>query len=575
MNFSGIWELQKIALRNLARHKVKTALTAAAITISVAVYIFINSFIGGMSIESRRNIVNYDMAAAKLQTRMYFERRDEKPAYENFKEWERYRAALGRAGYNTAPRFAFSGMIFSNSASTPMTINAILDSAAEAQVLHYTSWVDFGRYPQNGKFEIAVGTMAAEKLKVGIPTRPRKLELDELVEQAATNKADEDFIRSLYDEMKPLGNNIFSAPEKIIEGNERMILRRGASREDLTRLWDMIAATKRNEVRINTVIDIKAVPETIRPDKWDGELMPELRADDVALVKAAYRYEEFMDAYMLIEEDEQKQSEVLTAMIRAGYRGAVRHINQLVDAVVVGVINSPDPVPNGYTAYIPMDVLQDEAGMMLEGAVTEILIRAKDAEYTRLPGGNERAAAITAALERELGEKLPNELAVFFWMDYMKDYLSYEAMESSMSHVLAGLLLLLSFLGISNTILLAILERTKETGMMRAMGMTDGQMIMTYMFEAGFLGLIGSVLGIILGCAVNYPAVKYGFDIGAMSDTLGGGVGYRVTAMMRSVWNIPLIIGSGIVATLLSACMAYFPTRRAVKMSITDSLRFE
>jgi hypothetical protein len=59
-------------------------------------------------------------------------------------------------------------------------------------------------------------------------------------------------------------------------------------------------------------------------------------------------------------------------MIRADYSGAVRHVNQLVDAVVVGVINSPDPLPNGNTAYIPLDVLQDEAGMMLEGAVTEL-----------------------------------------------------------------------------------------------------------------------------------------------------------------------------------------------------------
>jgi ABC-type antimicrobial peptide transport system permease subunit len=130
-------------------------------------------------------------------------------------------------------------------------------------------------------------------------------------------------------------------------------------------------------------------------------------------------------------------------------------------------------------------------------------------------------------------------------------------------------------LGISNTILLAILERTKETGMMRAMGMTDKQMIMTYMLEAGFLGLIGSVLGIILGCIVNYPMVKTGVDFSAMADTLSDGIGFRTTGEFRSVWNIPVIIGSGIAATLLSSFMAFFPTRRAVKMAITESLRFE
>jgi ABC-type lipoprotein release transport system permease subunit len=133
----------------------------------------------------------------------------------------------------------------------------------------------------------------------------------------------------------------------------------------------------------------------------------------------------------------------------------------------------------------------------------------------------------------------------------------------------------LSFLGISNTILLAILERTREIGMMRAMGMTDRQMIMAYMLEAGFLGLMGSALGIILGCIVNYPVVKYGFDFSGMSDVLSNGIGFRTTAVFRSVWNVPVIIGSGIVATLLSSFMAFFPTRRAVKMPITNSLRFE
>jgi ABC-type lipoprotein release transport system permease subunit len=266
-------------------------------------------------------------------------------------------------------------------------------------------------------------------------------------------------------------------------------------------------------------------------------------------------------------------------MIRAGYAGAVRHVNQLLDAKVVGVINSPAPLPNGNTAYIPLDVLQDEAGMMLEGAVTELVIREKNSPDSRLPGKSESAAAISAALERGLaanGQTLPAELVVHTWEEYMRDYLGFEALENSMPQMVAALLLLLSFLGISNTILLAILERTRETGMMRAMGMTDRQMILVYMLEAGFLGFIGSVLGMTLGCIINYPMVKYGIDFSAIVDVMGGGgVGFRVTSLFRSIWNVPMIIGSGIVATLISSFMAFFPVRRALKMPITESLRFE
>ena len=579
MSINGIWELKKLAMRNLARHKVKTILTSLAIMVSVAVYIFISSWLGGMQIESRRNIVNFEIGAAKLQTGLYFEKKDEMPSYENFKDWEVYKAALDREGYVSAPRFTFSGTLFSLTGSAPIMFFGV-DPSSETEVFRYVPYVDFGRYVQNGKFEIVLGTMAAEKLKIGIPPRPHRLELEALIASLTSSRSDADFIRSLYEEAPSVraGGDIFSPEEKIVEGNERLILKRNTAKRDLDRYWDMIADSGRNDARINAVIDIKAAPDSIRSARWDNELMPALRGEDIPVVRAAYELDRSSGAYYLIERDEQKIEQVLTAMIRADFSGAVRHIPQLLDVVVVGVINSPAPLPNGNTAYIPLDVLQDDMGMMLEGAVTELVIREKGVPDSRLPGASESSAAISAALKRGLsgmGRSLPDELAVFTWDDYMRDYLGYEAVQTGMPQIIAFLLLFLSFLGISNTILLAILERTKEIGMMRAMGMTDGQMIMTYMLEAGFLGFIGSIMGIIIGCLVNYPMVKYGLDFSAMGDLMSGGIGFRTTAIFRSTWNVPVIVGSGIIATLLAACMAYFPTKRAVKKPITESLRFE
>jgi len=590
MTLSGIWELKKIALRNLARHKVKTILTSAAITVSVAVFIFINGWLRGMIIDSRRNIVNYEMGAAKLQTKLYFEKKDEMPSYENFTDWEKYHDALDTEGYVSAPRYVFSGTLSSISGSAPIVFYGV-DPAFEAETMRYVPYVDFGRYVKNGDFGIALGTYAAEKLKVGIPTRPYRQELEELIVSAAKNNADADFIRSLYNAASKK-KSFWDVDKKTtepqpgakregspLEGNERMILKKDTSRSNLDRYWSILDASGRNDVRINAVIDIKAVPETIRADKWKGELLPCLRNEDKPLVEAAYEYQNFIDSYLLVEEDEKALKDVLTAMIRAGYSGAVAHVNQSLEVKVVGVINSPAPLPNGNTAYIPLDILQDETVMMLEGAVTELVIREKNAPDSRLPGKSESAVVITSALKQGLakaGYVMPNELIIHTWEEYMQDYLGYEAMENTMPQVVAGLLLLLSFLGISNTILLAILERTKETGMMRAMGMTDRQMIMVYMLEAGFLGFIGSILGIILGCIINYPMVKYGIDFSAFVDIMGGnGIGFRTTSSFRSIWNVPVIIGSGIIATIISSCMAFFPTRRALKMPITESLRFE
>ena len=595
MTLQGIWQLKKIALRNLARHRVKTILTSMAIMVSVAVYIFLNSWLGGMAIESRRNIVNFEMGAAKLQTKLYFERFREMPSYETFTGWENFRKALYNEGYYSAPRFVFAGTLSSHSGSIPVLFHGV-DPVYEAQTMRYVPFIDFpygfGRWIERGKdngfpgenFEIALGIMAAERLNVGIPIRPLRLDLEELIDEVARDQTEADFIRSLYAEA-PVRRDPFTPAENIIAGNERMILRRDRTetfQADLDRFWDMIAATNRNDVRINAVIDVKAVPERIRRSRWDRELMPALQramnSEDIALVQAAYELEENLGVYFLTETDEHQLNLILDIMIRAGFTGAVRHIHQVMDVVVVGVINSPAPLPNGNTGFLPLDILQDERGMMLGGAVTELVIRERGAPDHRMPGASESAAAITAALNRGLagmGLTLPENLEVRTWIEYMEDYLGYEALQTGMPQVLAFLLFILAFLGISNTILMAILERTKETGMMRALGMTNNQIIMTYMLEAGFLGFIGSIFGIILGCIINYPMVVHGWDLSAMADLMSGDIGFRTTGIFRSTWNVPLIIGTGIVATLLSACMAFFPTRKAMKMPITDSLRFE
>jgi ABC-type lipoprotein release transport system permease subunit len=70
--------------------------------------------------------------------------------------------------------------------------------------------------------------------------------------------------------------------------------------------------------------------------------------------------------------------------------------------------------------------------------------------------------------------------------------------------------------------------------------------------------------------------VKYGMNFGSMVESLDGQVaGLRSTSVYRSMWDIPLIIGTGVITTVLSSLMAFLPTRQAVKMEITESLRFE
>ena len=578
MSFSGIIELKRIAVRNLARHKLKTGLTCAAIMVSVAVYIWMQSWLDGSALESRRNIVNYEIGAAQLQTKLYFEKKDEMPAYETFDGWEDYADALDRAGYHAAPRFTFAATLYSTSGSAPLVVQAI-DPEREAAALAYTTYIDFGRFVRPGEFAVALGAMTADKLGIGFPTRPTASELEQFIALVAQTPEDEPFIRSAYAAMEAktqYGETKTYAEERAAG---RFALRRDAGEGVLERLWLLAEAAGRTDARISTVIDYKTAPDAVRADKWRSELEPEVDEAGRAALAAVYQYDELTGAYLLDEDAGDAAVEAaLAVMLRAGFSGAVRHVNQVIDVKVAGIVNSPDPATNFNAAFMPLDVLSGEEGMMLEGRVTSLLIRDKAMGAADLTSKKESAAAISAALAGALGargETLPAELGVFTWQDYMSDYLAYEKYEAGSSQIFSILLFFLALLGISNTMLLAILERTKEIGMMRAMGMTDGQMIFVYMAEACFLGLLGSLLGIALGCALNYPMVKYGLDFSEMLEKMGGNMGYRISGNFRGMWSIPVIVGSGVAATALSALMAFFPTRRALKLSITDSLRFE
>jgi ABC-type lipoprotein release transport system permease subunit len=592
-SFSTAVELARIALRNLARHKTKTALTITAISVSVGLYICMDGWLMGMDIDSRRNIANFEIGAAKLQTKAYYAKKDDLPMYESFDRWEESAAALDKAGYAAAPRFVFAGTLYSETASAPMTFVGC-DPAAEERVLRYPAYIESGRYIRSGAFELVLGAVTADKLRLGIPQRPTAGELEELL--AGLPPEERGFVRGLYETAAAKSGGIFAPKEAPAEdlppGKERRSLKKNIPPADMDRYWRLLADTERMAVQISTVIDIKAAPESVRKEKFDADLLPLLGAEERELFYRAYEFDAITEAWYLaaldradaedqgLPEAPELREQVLTAMIRADYAGAVRHVNQLISAVVVGVVNSPNPKTNNNIAWIPLDALQDEAGLMLEGRVTELLIRSKNADDAKTPGKDESPAAIKAALAAGTARgasarTLPPELDIFPWEAYTQDYLGASRGDNVATWIMLIILFILSFMGIANTMLLAILERTRETGMMRALGMSDGQLIGVYMLEAGMAGLFGSLIGIALGCLINIPMARYGLDFTGLTESMGGDIGYRVTGIFRSAWNIPVIIGSGIAAPILAACTAFFPTRRALKLPVTDSLRFD
>lgn len=123
---------------------------------------------------------------------------------------------------------------------------------------------------------------------------------------------------------------------------------------------------------------------------------------------------------------------------------------------------------------------------------------------------------------------------------------------------LASLVFLVGLLGILNAMNLNMLERKREFGLLKVMGFTENQVILTTILEAGILGLIGAVAGIIIGFG----------GITLVSKVLN----FNQLSILVPWYLPPGII---FITTLMSMLIAFYPAWYGCRKDISNSLRYE
>jgi len=132
--------------------------------------------------------------------------------------------------------------------------------------------------------------------------------------------------------------------------------------------------------------------------------------------------------------------------------------------------------------------------------------------------------------------------------------------------LVGSIALAVSSLGIINTMVMSILERTREIGIMKAIGGSDRDVRGIFMVEAGTIGILGGVAGIILGWSVG-RLINIGANI--YIERQGGTAG--------NLFALPwwLIAGSLGFALLVSLIAGSYPARRAARLDPIQALRHE
>jgi putative ABC transport system permease protein len=131
---------------------------------------------------------------------------------------------------------------------------------------------------------------------------------------------------------------------------------------------------------------------------------------------------------------------------------------------------------------------------------------------------------------------------------------------------IAAISLLVAGIGIMNIMIVSLIERTREIGILKALGMKSRTVLTIFLGESVIIGLMGAIIGIILGWSLAVVTANV-----LSSGVFGGGGGFAITPLLTP----EVLIGALGFGIGVSVIFALYPAWRASKLRPVDALRYE
>lgn len=173
--------------------------------------------------------------------------------------------------------------------------------------------------------------------------------------------------------------------------------------------------------------------------------------------------------------------------------------------------------------------------------------------------------AVSAEL-KDLGYNPTN-----FYAEMLKQSQQQLVIVQAVFGAIGGIAFLVAAIGITNTMIMSIYERTKEIGVMKVIGASIKDIQKLFLVESGFIGFIGGALGIIISLLLSilFNVLSRSYF---MNEFQGTGATLNPKISVIPPW---LIITALVFSSLVGVIAGYIPARRAMKLSALEAIRTE
>ncbi len=232
---------------------------------------------------------------------------------------------------------------------------------------------------------------------------------------------------------------------------------------------------------------------------------------------------------------------------------------------VVGVLSSGSAMMDKSGAWLALGDLQEL--LVLPDQAHELVLLSTSLEPRQ---GDPVVLALAEASRASVGE----ELAIRPWWEVSPATATMMGTSDSTAWISMVIIFAVAGLGVLNTMLMSVFERTRELGVMGALGTRPARLVRLVLWESLLLGLLASGGGVVLGLFLDWLLITYGLNMTADGERMSS-MGVLFDPIVYGVVKVDRIITSVALMLVIAVLAAIWPAVRAARLRPVESMRVD